>query len=176
MYVSADSDRTFLHEHPSMSSSCHVPWGIECLQLVAHLTHLAAPLVPTSNAVSVRRSFAKCMRTARSTNLLYRTASARHSLPAACSSSSFLSIHLEWELMQVPSRATSDAAPAACPCLRPSSNPFARQSRADTRGWTQLVIQQPWWKAGVVARSKEGCAEVYILFIGVSRLKVLDSV
>ena len=61
-------------------------------------------------------------------DILYHTVFARRSPPAACNSSSFLSIHQVLVSMQALLLARAGVALAICLCPHPSSNPYSLQS------------------------------------------------
>ena len=129
MYVTADGDRAFLQYNISMAE--HVKRSSPHMVHLPLAEHLTRPVVLREPTDVLSQPWGPFMHSRlcslRLFDILYRTVFARHSPPAACNSSSSLSIHQVLVSTLALLLARVGGALVICLCPHPSSNPSSLQ-------------------------------------------------
>ena len=131
MYVTADGDWAFLHQKISKMrlarffyrSTLYVPLAERSTRPVT----LREPTQVLRQPWSPMSNHAFAIMFSRLSDIPYHKVFARRSPPAACNSSSFLSIHQVSVSTRALLRAKVGVALAICLCLHPSSSPYSFQ-------------------------------------------------
>lgn len=129
MYVTTNRDRAFLQQNISTAVHVRFSWlSIVYVPLAAHLTRPVVLRVPIQ---VLGQPWSPIMHSklypSRIPYIPYHTVFVHRSPPAACNSSSFLSIHQVLVSTQALLLARVCGALAICLCPHPSSNPYSLQ-------------------------------------------------